>query len=164
MLDRLVKSSGNAFAWLFVIAMLISAYEVVMRYAFNAPSTWAHELSTALCAVGFCLGGAFCMARREHIRITIVSDKVAGRGRLWIERLSTLVGTIYLVGLGWGAWLQARESILRFEGARWQPELTPGPPGWPLPALVKGALLVGALLFLVVVLRDLAVHLRGRRT
>lgn len=163
MLTRIVERLGYGAACLFVLAIVISVYEVVMRYAFNAPSTWVHEVSTALCAVAFCLGGAFCMARREHIRITIVWDKAGPPARRRIEILSTAVGVFYLAGLGWGAWLQARESVARFDGGgRWVPELTPGPPNLPLPALVKGALLLGAALFLAVVVRNLWQHLMDR--
>jgi hypothetical protein len=37
----------------------------------------------------------------------------------------------------------------------------PGPPGWPLPALVKAALLLGTLLFLAALLRHALRLARG---
>ena len=73
---RIALSIGYASSWLFLIAVGISMFEVVMRYAFNEPSSWAHETTTTLCVIAFSFGGAYCMARNEHIRITSFSDKL----------------------------------------------------------------------------------------
>jgi TRAP-type mannitol/chloroaromatic compound transport system permease small subunit len=151
MSERLANLVGRPVAWLFVAAALFSAYEVVMRYAFDAPSNWVHVTSTALCAVAFGFGGAWCMARDEHIRITVFADRLPAGARRALEALGLLLGLVYLGGLGWGVWLQAESSVLRFDGGVWQPELTPGPPNWPLPALIKGSLLMAVALFAGVV-------------
>ena len=42
-LDRLVDRAGRAVAMLFLIAVAISFYEIVLRYAFNAPTISVHE-------------------------------------------------------------------------------------------------------------------------
>ena len=152
---RIALSLGYASSWLFVIAVGISAFEVVMRYAFNRPSSWAHETTTTLCVIAFSFGGAYCMARNEHIRITSFSEKLSVRTQRLFELVSFLVGLVYLCGLGWGLWLQAKQSIWRFGATGWTPELVPGPPHWPLPAITKAALLISALLFLAVVVERL---------
>ncbi len=147
---RVAVVLGETCAWLFALALGVTVFEVLMRYLFKSPTTWAHETTTALCAIAFIFGGAYSMAREEHMRVTSILERVSGRVRRSIEWLSIACGAIYLAALGWGAWLQARESLWRFEGTAWVPEPLPGPPGWPLPALVKGALLAGTLLFLAV--------------
>lgn len=146
-MDRLSEAIGRQLAWLFVVATLISAYEVVMRYVFSAPSTWVHVSATAICALAFCFGGPWCMARGEHIRISVLADRLPARLRKLLDLLALSLGLFYLLGLAWGVWLQAADSILRFDGAAWLPELTPGPPNWPLPAIVKGGLFLSVLLF-----------------
>jgi TRAP-type C4-dicarboxylate transport system permease small subunit len=149
-------------AWLFIAATLISAFEVVMRYAFSTPSTWVHVMATTLCALVFALGGAYSMTKGEHIRITLLPDRASPSGKRIIEIVSLLTGVVYLAGLAWGMWLQAREAVWRFEGPSWAPELTPGPPHLPLPSLLKATLLLGTLLFLVVVIAHLIREIRGR--
>jgi TRAP-type mannitol/chloroaromatic compound transport system permease small subunit len=154
---------GGAASWLFLIAIAISAYEVVMRYVFNLPSTWIHATTTTLCAVGFAVGGAWCMARREHIRISFVPDKLRPGPRLAIEILSLLLGLFYLAGLGYAVTLDAWGSAWRFDfQGRWTPELTPGPPNWPLPTIIKIALALGTILFALVVLAQLWRAVAGR--
>ncbi|MBX9907555.1 MAG: TRAP transporter small permease subunit [Beijerinckiaceae bacterium] len=161
--DRLATAIGQAIAWLVVAAILLSVYEVAMRYLFGAPSSWVLATTTTLCQIGFALGGAFCMARREHIRISYFPDKMSPRLRWLAELLSLVIGAFYLTGLLYAVYLDARTSIWKFDfQGRWAPELTPGPPNWPLPSLGKAALVAGAALFLAVVLSHLLSHLRRR--
>ncbi len=163
-MDRLAEAVGSAFAWLFCVAILLSVYEVVMRYVFGAPSSWALATTTTLCQVGFALGGAWCMARREHIRITFVPDMVGPRRRWWLELLALAVGLFYLAGLAYAVYLDARTSIWKFDfQGNWAPELTPGPPNWPLPSIGKAGMLVGTVLFLLVVLSHLIRHIAPRK-
>jgi TRAP-type C4-dicarboxylate transport system permease small subunit len=155
---------GTAVKWLFLIAVLLSAYEVAARYLLNAPSNWIHATTTALCAVAFAAGGAYCMVRREHIRVTILTDRLRPNGRRIIEIISLVVGLFYLAGLSYGLWIDAAGSFWRFDHqGRWIPELTPGPPNLPLPTLIKAALLIGAVAFALVAAVQLMRTLRGRK-
>ena len=146
-MDRFARAVSGPLSWLFVFATAISAYEVVMRYVFGLPSSWVHVTATAVCAIAFSFGGAWCMARDEHIRITVLSDCFARFWRLTVESLGLVLGLVYLAGLSWGLWLQAEEAIWRFQGTEWRPELTPGPPHLPLPAVIKVAMLAACVLF-----------------
>lgn len=160
---RLALVLGRLAAALFVIAAAISVYEVAMRYVFGLPSTWAHVSVTTLCAVGFALGGAYAMAKGDHVRITVLLDRLPRRGRAWAEALALVVGLFYLGGLFWGLWGHAERSIWRFgPGGDWRPETTPGPPNWPLPALFKAVFVFATALFALVVLERLVRLLRGR--
>ncbi|MEO6566944.1 MAG: TRAP transporter small permease [Casimicrobiaceae bacterium] len=150
-----ILALGSGAAWLFVVAAGITVWEVMMRYVFGAPTTWAHVLTTALCAVGFALGGAYSMVRDEHIRITSMVDHFTPRLRFACELLAVACGVIYLAALSYAATLQAWEAVWHFEGLRWRPESVPGPPYWPLPALTRVALAVGAVLFLLALIRHL---------
>jgi C4-dicarboxylate transporter, DctQ subunit len=154
-LARAVNRLGLACGWLFAIATVLTCYEVVARYVFSAPTTWAHELTTSLCATAFALGGAYSMVRGEHIRITTLADNMNPLARRACLILGLLCGVIYLSGLSWAAVIEAADSVWRFEEGRWAPEPTPGPPNWPLPAFVRVMLATGALLFLLSVLREL---------
>lgn len=162
-MQRLVLRIGDAAAWLFLAAVGVTLYEVAARYLFNAPTNWGHALATLLCGVAFALGGAHALARDEHVRIGVVFDKLAPRGRARVELLSALLGIFYLGGLGLGLWDQAVDAIWRFDWqGGWSPELTPGPPFWPLPALLRASLVIGTLLFLALLLARFRALLRGR--
>ena len=163
-LDRIAGALGRLAAWGFVLAAAITVTEVALRYGLGAPTTWAHEVTKTLCALGFAFGGAYCMAEGRHIRVTVFAARLGPRGRRALEGLALVTGTLYLAGFGAAASLMAWRSAWRFdwEGA-WSPERTPGPPNLPLPAILKAGLALGTLLFLAVVLAHLAAHARGRR-
>lgn len=160
---RLSLRIGDAAAWLFLAAVAITLWEVASRYLLNAPTSWAHALATALCGVAFALGGAHALARDEHVRIGVFYDRFRPRARRAARLLGFALGLFYLGGLGLGFWDQAVEAIWRFDwNGHWSPELTPGPPNWPLPALLRGALVLGTVLFLVLLLRLGWAALRGQ--
>jgi C4-dicarboxylate transporter, DctQ subunit len=166
MFERAAQAIGEKASALFLVAFVISAYEVFARYGFGAPTTWVHVTTTTLCGIAFALGGALVMARGEHIRITVLTDRARPALRRAAELLALLCGVVYLGGLSYAAVLEAAQSVWRFEAGHWAPEPLPGPPGWPLPALLRVMLAVGALLFLGVVLQKLwrlAVPARARQ-
>lgn len=154
-LNRLALTLGRAAAWCFAAIVLVMVYEVVARYVFAAPTRWAHEVSVALAAIGFVLGGAFCAAEGTHMRIELLTERRPGLARLsrW---LGGLAGAIYLGGLAYAAWRMAERSIWRFSlDGSWDPERSGSTLNSPLPAFLKGLLLFGAALFLLVVLANL---------
>jgi C4-dicarboxylate transporter, DctQ subunit len=154
MFERAARAIGEKTSALFLVGFVISAYEVIARYGFGAPTTWVHVTTTTLCGIAFALGGAAVMARGEHIRITVLTDRAGPSVRRAAELLAMVCGLIYLSGLGYAAVQEAVQSVWRFESGHWAPEPLPGPPGWPLPALLRVMLAVGTLLFLGVVLQQ----------
>lgn len=142
----------------------MTLYEVGARYLLNAPTTWAHATATTMCGAAFALGGAYAQTRDEHVRIGALYERFRGRTRRWADILGLALGAFYLAGLGTGLWDQAVDAAWRFDWeGRWTPELTPGPPNWPLPTILRVALLVGTVLFLVLVVLRLVALLRSRR-
>lgn len=130
-------------------------YEVVARYAFGAPTRWAHEVSVALAATSFVFGGAFCMAEGTHMRIDLLTEKYPALARIshW---LSSAAGLIYLSGLTYACWRMAERAIWRFSlDGSWDPERSGSTLNSALPAFLKGLLLVGTVLFLAIVINKI---------
>lgn len=149
-LDRLALALGRAASWCFAAVAVVMVWEVVARYAFHAPTTWSQEVSIGLAAVGFVLGGAFCMAEGTHMRIDLL---VAGRPRFAAAShwLGAVAGTVYLGGLAIAAWRMADRALWRFAAdGSWDPERSGSTLNSPLPGILKATLLVGSVLFLVV--------------
>ncbi|MEX0730683.1 MAG: TRAP transporter small permease subunit [Aquisalimonadaceae bacterium] len=67
-IDRLTGWFGRAFAWLILLMAFGMGYEVLVRYVFNAPTSWAFDMSYILYGTMFMVGGAYTLARNAHVR------------------------------------------------------------------------------------------------
>ena len=66
--DTISNSIGEAFSWTIIVLVLGISYEVVMRYLFNSPTSWAFDLSFILYGALFMMAGAYTLAKGEHVR------------------------------------------------------------------------------------------------
>jgi len=147
---------GRQVAWFYLGAVIVTFYEVLARYLFNAPTTWAFEVTIFLCASGYLLSGANVTAADQHIAITSVVE-VAGRRARWWMRLATLVvGIFAMAGMVYAAW---RSGIHAF--TIW--ERTGTAYNSPTPALIKPIIAIAGILVILQLLVQLVRHLRPDR-
>ena len=66
--DTLSTSVGKAFSWCIVILMGGTCYEVVMAYAFNAPTLWNFDFSLQMYGAIFMMAGAYTLSTQAHVR------------------------------------------------------------------------------------------------
>jgi TRAP-type mannitol/chloroaromatic compound transport system permease small subunit len=66
--DRLSAWFGKAFAWAIMIMALGIGYEVLVRRFFNAPTSWAFDVSYIMYGTLFMMGGAYTLSRGGHVR------------------------------------------------------------------------------------------------
>ena len=138
-IDRLSLFVGESVSYFYLFAAVITVTEVVMRYVFNAPTVWAHELTILLCAFGYLWSSGYVTQRNTHIRITALYDILPARIQLMLDLFATTFGLLVMALLLYSAWGQGVLAVTVWErtGSSWDP---------PLYALVKPAIIVGALL------------------
>jgi len=153
-LDRFALRLGGWLSWLFGLSVVITAYEVVMRYAFNRPTIWVHDLAIAVTAVCFVFGGAYAIARGDHIRITTLHLLLPRRWRDRVDIAADAAIFLFLAALTWAASHQALRSILLGEtsGRAWDV---------PVPPFVKAALALGTALMALQTLLHLLRRIRA---
>lgn len=149
--DRVSRSLGNALSVLFLVAVLLTCYEVVMRYAFNAPTIWVHDTVIVLSAVCFVFGGAVASQRRNHIQMASYADKAPPAVRRWLPIVCHVLTALYLAMFLWGALQFGIPSVrlLETSGRAWDV---------PIPAFLKAMLAIGVALMLAQTLS----HIRHR--
>lgn len=154
-IDLLNRLLGERLCYLYLVAVAITAYEVVMRYVFDAPTTWAFELTILLCAICYLLSGGFVTAQRKHIAITSVYDLMPAGVRWWLDVVAMLTGILSMGLLVWAAWRPAVQAVTIVErtGSAWNS---------PSPAIIKPLIAVGAGLIVLQLLVQLHRHLTGQ--
>ena len=75
-LRNLLNTILNVLAGLSLTVMVVlTTYQVITRYIFNAPSTWSEELVGYLFAWSTMFGAAIVSGERGHMNIPILVDK-----------------------------------------------------------------------------------------
>ena len=155
LIDRLNRLLGEHLCWLYLIAVAVTAYEVVMRYLFNAPTSWAFELTVLMCGICYLLSGGFVTGQRKHIAITALYDLAPPRLKWWLDLVAMSTGIIAMTLLVWAAWKPAVKAIRLMErtGSAWDS---------PSPAIIKPMIAVGALLIVLQLVVQLIRHVQRK--
>ncbi|MEM8812997.1 MAG: TRAP transporter small permease [Pseudomonadota bacterium] len=108
--DRVSDAAGLLAAWLFFFIGLSIAWEVLLRYAFNAPTIWVDEVSRILQIWATLLAGAYLLRHRELILIDIFFKRPDTVMRRVVESFSVLMIAVFCAvaaKYGFDLWLKA---------------------------------------------------------
>jgi TRAP-type mannitol/chloroaromatic compound transport system permease small subunit len=128
-IDTMSEYTGRLFAWLVVPLMLGTTYEVIVRYAFNAPTIWAYDLSYMLYGSHFMLGAGYTLLKGGHIRTDIFYQNWSIKTRGWVDALLYLF--LFFPGMIFFFWMGAQEGLHslmigeRSDASPWRPALYP---------------------------------------
>ena len=137
--DGLTRAVGEKTSYVFLLAVAFTFYEVVLRYFFNSPTTWVHEISIALTATAFIVAGSYTLQRKDHIRISLVIDSVSEGLRHRLNIVNFVIMIYFLTALAYGAAVQAGKSLAVMERTGTASDL-------PLPVTLKTLLVIGVIL------------------
>ena len=138
---RMVSLLGSVFALAFLLVTAIILYEIIMRYAFNAPTIWVHETTSFLCGIGFLFGGLYALSTDKHIRVVLLYERVRGHAKRLLNVVLSLIGLVTMGFFAFAAWTTAEKAWFT-PGGDLRLETTGSIFNPPYPALVKGFLLV----------------------
>lgn len=133
-IDSLSTWVGKSFAWLILILTFGTSYEVFVRYALRAPTTWAFDFSYITYGAMFLMAGAYTLSRNGHVRGDVLY-------RLWPHRAQATIDLVLFIifffpaVLAWiyAGWIFARTSVQFKELSIFSPA---GIPVFPLKALI----------------------------
>lgn len=141
LVDHVSHFSGIAISPLYIIAAIITLWEVFTRYLLNAPTYWAFETVIVLCAASWMLSAGFVTLRQRHIGITVFHVLASKRTRWWLDLFAMLVGVVALYLLLTDATIRAYEAARRIEKAG-------SAFNSPMPMMLKLLLVVGGFMYL----------------
>ncbi len=156
LMDRITRLFGTLSGWGYVIVFGLTVYEVVCRFAFNAPTTWVLETCILVGGLGYLFAGPLAQQERAHIRIETLYVHVGERMRRALDLLADVLAVLYGGALVYAALLIALPAIRRGEH-------TGSAFNSPEPVILKSAIAVAALLFALQALRNLFARRRNHR-
>lgn len=149
---------GRLVALLILVLVGLVMMEVVLRYAFAAPTIWGTEMITFLFAGMIMLGGGYTLLHHDHVNVDLLYNRFSLRGRAIIDSLTAVFSLLYCAVLFHYTAMVALDALAigRTTGTDWNPPMFP----------VMLSLPVGAgLLFLQALakfIRDLHLAVTGR--
>jgi TRAP-type mannitol/chloroaromatic compound transport system permease small subunit len=133
MIDAFNRKQGEWSALLILPLTIVVIYEVIMRYAFDAPTIWGFELTTFLYGVHFMLGLAYTDVTDGHVKVDIFTARARPRTQAVIVIIANLLIflPVFTCMTIW-AWKYAITSTLQHElnSTSW------APPVWPIKLLM----------------------------
>lgn len=159
-IDWLNIKVGLAVGWLVLITTVISAYNAVVRKAFDTSSNGLLEIQWYLFGAVFLLGAAYTLQQNAHVRIDVVSSRFSATTQAWIDIIGHTLFTLPLIGFivvsGWD-FAYASFAI---------DEHSPDPGGlirWPAKALIVAGFMLLALQVCSEIIKKIAT-LKGHPT
>jgi TRAP-type mannitol/chloroaromatic compound transport system permease small subunit len=125
--DRISEWSGVISGYVVIGVTIVTCYEVVLRYVFNAPTDWGLELTIYMCGAMYVLGGPFVYLRRTHVGLDIVYRRLSSRGKSISNAVSFLIVLPFCIVLIWTGGEFAWRSLVTGEtsGTAWDPMIFP---------------------------------------
>lgn len=140
--------------WLVYAIAGLMLFEVVSRYSFHNPTSWAPELATLLFGPFFLLGGPYLLHMGGHVAVDILSSRATGRFKPVLAILGALLALLF------GAMLLRYSAPLAYQAyeygetsySAWNPVV------WP----AKSVLPLAAVLLILQALAEIVFALRGK--
>ena len=115
-IDALNERVGHLVYWAVLAAVVVSAGNAIVRYAFDTSSNGWLELQWYLFSAVFLLAAGYTLKHNEHVRIDVIHSHLSPRLRAWIDLIG---GVLFLLPMAAVimvlSWPMLVESYLRNE-------------------------------------------------
>ncbi len=100
-IEALIDGLGKWVSLLIVLIMAITTWEVISRYLFNRPTTWAWLVNRQLFGLFILMAGAYTLVHRSHIRIEMIYERYPDRVKTIVQYLSFAALVVFVGALVW---------------------------------------------------------------
>ncbi len=138
-IDKLSKWAAAAGVWMIPVLAVTVFYDVIMRYAFKAPTFWAYETSWMLYSANFLLGLGYALREGAHVKVDVFLN-------LFPPRLKLIVEMFFLAALllfcGVAMWYGSKYAFAAWKLKEGSHLTLWAPPVYPIKTLIPLAFLV----------------------
>lgn len=148
----IIEYTGKLVSALFIIIMLFTAGEVLLRYVFDRPTIWVWEANLLLFALASTLAGGYALIDGAHVCVDLILNQLSEKKRIVLNLVSSPILLLGLIFLSWFSFKEAwRSACIK--------EVTSGMVQFPL-YLIKISILIGALLLVLAAIYKLITDLK----
>ena len=158
-IDSISEWSGKLVSIFIFLLTFLLLYDVIMRYVFNAPTIWCHELALHFFGAYAVLAGPYVLRYNQHVKIDIVYNLFSPRGQAIIDTFTYLLFFMFIGILFWYGYVIAARAV------ELQQTVSPSPwasPLWPVKLTIPLAALLMLLQGLAHYIRTLKLAFTGK--
>ena len=127
-IEQLSLWAGRLAALLILPLVFAMVFEVVSRYAFNAPTAWAFELAYMMMGTIFLLGLAYALSNGQHVNVDFIHGMLPKRVVGAFDAIGYAVLTGMSIWMSIALWEYTVTAYVRGEGtglSAWNPPVWP---------------------------------------
>ena len=154
MRKKFIKVVGQISIWngrmcgpFYMIAILLSVFEVFMRYALDAPTSWTAEIIMMLVATAWLLCAG--VVTQQHRHITVTTMEIIVGEKLWqrMKKVAISFSILAVIGLIYAGWKPMVDTIAK----AWAGSIVTSGSAFnpPIPTYLKVMLVVAGILYLL---------------
>ena len=108
-IDSINNWIGKTISVIILVTVAATVIEVIARYLFNSPTSWAYEVEMFTCGIVYVFVGAYVLLHNGHVGVDMIYNRLNLKWQLWINLIVVypliLIMTLVLVYIGWDfAW------------------------------------------------------------
>ncbi|WP_161600941.1 TRAP transporter small permease subunit [Teichococcus oryzae] len=110
--SRLAAVMAYLAGWNYILCAVLITFDVVARNLLGFSTAATVEISGYMLACGIAWALAHTLARRAHIRVDVLVNRMPLRLRVWLHVLAVALLAGFAVFIAWGGWQIVEESAL----------------------------------------------------
>jgi len=136
-LDGIVRRTGDAASWIWLVLLGVVVLNVVLRYVFGEGRIEFEEIQWHLYATGFLVALGYAVESDDHIRVDFLKTRFSPRLQAWVELYGILLLLLPFVVL-------VLFYAVPFVASSWsQSEVSAAPGGLPYRYAIKAMIFAG---------------------
>ena len=160
LIDRVTEWVGKATLPFVLLVMAMLALEVVLRYGFNRPTSWAWPISIQFAAAFGLVGGAYTFLHRGHVRVDVIYNRFPPKVKAVVDLALSIPFFLFCGVLLWlggeMAWASLMAREVKVEGITYA--------FYPLKVLLVAACFLLFLQGVAKFIRNLGIVITGKET
>ena len=105
MFIKVVETISSVSGWLSGIGVygmtIVVFVDVILRYFFSSSLFFSEELSIYFMVYVAFIGAAMTMKKGAHIKVDLLYNRLSEKARLWLDTITTILGTIICFIMTW---------------------------------------------------------------